>query len=49
LEAGFFAHKSRIQLENLINSQSIENVIDFWRAAANIGIGRDLTIFIRPT
>lgn len=48
-EAGSLAHMSRIQLSNLINSQSIETVIDFWRAAASIGIGRDLTIFIRST
>jgi hypothetical protein len=41
------AHKARIQIENLIHKQPIDNVIQFWSAAAEIGIGRDITAILR--
>lgn len=45
---GKFAHKARVQIENLINEQALDGVLDFWSAAAKIGIGRDITAFLRP-
>ena len=42
------AHHARISIENYIGEQDIENVIDFFEAAAKLGVGRDITIFIRP-
>lgn len=44
---GHAAHRARIQIENLINLQPIEDVIEFWAAAAKIGIGRDITCFMK--
>lgn len=46
--AGKAAHMARVQLENLIHKQPVEDVITFWSAAAKLGIGRDLTAFLRP-
>lgn len=46
---GKAAHKARVQLENLIHKQPIEDVIRFWSAIARLGFGRDITAFIRPT
>lgn len=46
--AGKPAHKARVQIENLIHQQSIEDVLTFWSAAAKLGIGRDITAFLRP-
>lgn len=46
---GKAAHLARVELENLIHSQPIEDVNRFWAAAANLGIGRDITIFLRAT
>jgi 2-polyprenyl-3-methyl-5-hydroxy-6-metoxy-1,4-benzoquinol methylase len=45
---GKAAHKARVQLENLIHEQPIEDVIRFWSAAAKLGFGRGLTAFLRP-
>ena len=42
------AHFARVQIENHIHQQPIKDVIEFWSAAAKIGVGRDLTIFLRP-
>ncbi|NOR86738.1 MAG: methyltransferase domain-containing protein [Bacteroidales bacterium] len=42
------AHFARIEIENHIHKQPIKDVIKFWSAAAKIGVGRDLTIFLRP-
>jgi len=44
---GKSAHKARVELENLIHEQSIEDVIRFWSAAAKIGIGRDITAILK--
>jgi len=38
-------HKARIQIENLLSEQPIENVIDFWRSIAKVGMGRCITAF----
>ena len=42
------AHCARVQLENLIGLQSIDNVLNLWRAMAKVGSGRALTAFITP-
>ena len=47
--AGKAAHKARVQIENLISEQPIENVIQFWSSAAKLGLGRDLTVFMKPS
>jgi 2-polyprenyl-3-methyl-5-hydroxy-6-metoxy-1,4-benzoquinol methylase len=46
--AGKAAHKARIQIENLINEQPIDDVIQFWSSVAKIGLGRDITAFLMP-
>ena len=45
---GKAAHKARVQIENLIHGQPIEDVLRFWSATAKFGIGRDVTAFLRP-
>lgn len=45
---GKAAHKARVQIENLIHEQPIEDVIHFWSATAKLGLGRDITAFLRP-
>lgn len=42
------ANKARMQIESLIHEQHVENVIRFWSAAAKLGIGRNITAFLRP-
>lgn len=46
--AGKAAHKARVQLENIIHEQPIEDVLRFWSATAKLGMGRDITAFFRP-
>jgi len=46
--AGKAAHKARVQIENLIHAQPIDDVIAFWASAAKLGLGRDITAFLRP-
>jgi 2-polyprenyl-3-methyl-5-hydroxy-6-metoxy-1,4-benzoquinol methylase len=45
---GKSAHMARVQIENLIHEQPVEDVIRFWSAAAKLGLGRDITAFLRP-
>ena len=45
---GKAAHRARVQLENVIHSQPIEYVLQYWSVAAKLGIGRDITAFLRP-
>jgi 2-polyprenyl-3-methyl-5-hydroxy-6-metoxy-1,4-benzoquinol methylase len=45
---GKAAHNARIQIENVISKQPIEEVIQLYRSFAKIGLGRNLTIFLRP-
>lgn len=42
------AHKARVQIENLLHQKQIEDVVQFWSAAAKLGVGRDITVFLRP-
>ncbi|MBL1140624.1 MAG: class I SAM-dependent methyltransferase [Proteobacteria bacterium] len=42
------AHRSAVQIENLISKKPIEQVLDFWRSVAQVGIGRNLTSFFIP-
>lgn len=44
---GKSAHIARVQIENYIQLQPAEDVIAFWSAMAKVGVGRDLTIFLR--
>ena len=41
------AHKSRVQIENLIHEQPIDVVINFWSAMAKAGLGRNITAFLQ--
>jgi 2-polyprenyl-3-methyl-5-hydroxy-6-metoxy-1,4-benzoquinol methylase len=45
---GKASHKARVQIENFIHEQPIEDVLRFWSATAKLGIGRDITAFLRP-
>lgn len=45
---GKAAHRARVQIENVLHQQPIDEVIKFWSAAASLGIGRDITAFLRP-
>jgi 2-polyprenyl-3-methyl-5-hydroxy-6-metoxy-1,4-benzoquinol methylase len=45
---GKAAHKARVQIENFINEQPIDNVIQFWSSAAKLGLGRDITAYLTP-
>ena len=46
--AGKAAHNARVQIENIIHEQPIEDALRFWSATAKLGIGRDITAFLRP-
>lgn len=46
---GKAAHNARIQIENYIHKQPIEDVLRYWSAAANLGIGRNITAFLQRT
>lgn len=46
---GKSAHYARVQIENAIHQQPMEDVIRFWSAAAQLGVGRDITVFLQPT
>ena len=45
---GKAVQRARVQLENVIHSQPIENVLHYWSIAAKLGIGRSITAFLRP-
>ncbi len=44
---GKAAHRARVQIESLINRQSISDVVSYWAAAGRLGIGRDITAFFK--
>ncbi len=46
---GKAAHLARVQIENMIHTQPVEAIVEFWAAAAKVGIGRDLTVFLKPS
>jgi 2-polyprenyl-3-methyl-5-hydroxy-6-metoxy-1,4-benzoquinol methylase len=43
---GKFAHRARVDLENIIQTQNPTHVMEFWSSLANIGMGRNLTAFL---
>jgi 2-polyprenyl-3-methyl-5-hydroxy-6-metoxy-1,4-benzoquinol methylase len=43
---GKAAHNARVQIENLIHRQPIDDVLNFWSSAARLGLGRDITAFL---
>jgi 2-polyprenyl-3-methyl-5-hydroxy-6-metoxy-1,4-benzoquinol methylase len=45
---GKAAHNARVQIENVIHARPIDDVIAYWAATATLGLGRDITAFIRP-
>lgn len=45
--AGKSAHRARVQLENLIHNQPMDLVVKFWSNAGRLGIGRDITAFLK--
>lgn len=45
---GKAAHHARVALENLIQQQAMPDILNFWCALADIGMGRNITAFIRP-
>jgi 2-polyprenyl-3-methyl-5-hydroxy-6-metoxy-1,4-benzoquinol methylase len=45
---GKAAHRARLHIENLLHSAPIDRVLDFWTAAARLGVGRNFTAFLRP-
>lgn len=45
---GKAAHRARVQLENLIHTRPVGDAIQFWSALAKLGLGRNLTAFLRP-
>jgi 2-polyprenyl-3-methyl-5-hydroxy-6-metoxy-1,4-benzoquinol methylase len=45
---GKAAHYARVQIENLVHAQPINAVVDFWAAAGKLGIGRNITAFLKP-
>ena len=45
---GKAAHNARIQIENLISQAPIADVILLYKSFAKLGLGRNLTIFLRP-
>jgi len=45
---GKAAHKARVQIENIINTQPMGDVIAFWSSAAKLGLGRNITAFLMP-
>lgn len=40
------AHQARVQIENMIHTQSIDASVEFWAAAGKLGVGRNLTAFL---
>lgn len=42
------AHKARVEIENYIHEQPMEDVLRFWSSVAKLGIGRNITAFLRP-
>jgi 2-polyprenyl-3-methyl-5-hydroxy-6-metoxy-1,4-benzoquinol methylase len=42
------AHHARISIENMLHNSPLDNVINFYRAAASLGVGRDITVVAKP-
>src|SRR3546814_10837593 len=41
-------HQARVQIENLIHEQPTQACVDFWAAAGRLGVGRNISAFLRP-
>lgn len=46
---GKAAHHARVQIENLVHERPIDDVVRLWSAMAKLGLGRDITAFLRST
>jgi hypothetical protein len=46
-EAGKYCHLARVQIENLIDQNSMPDVLLFWSSMAALGMGRNLKIFLQ--
>lgn len=42
------AHRARLMLENMIGEASLNKANNFYRALADVGLGRNLTAFLQP-
>ena len=40
------AHNARVELECLLDKQDIGSVLNLWRSLGQVGIGRDITVFL---
>lgn len=45
---GKSAHRARVQIENMLHKQAIDEVLNLFSALAKLGLGRNITIFLRP-
>jgi 2-polyprenyl-3-methyl-5-hydroxy-6-metoxy-1,4-benzoquinol methylase len=43
---GKSAHLARIKIENMLHQNDVSDIIGFYRSAAKLGVGRDLTIVV---
>ena len=46
-EAGVYAHKSRVEVDNFLFSQGIEKYINYYEANAKIGFGRQIIAYVK--
>lgn len=46
--AGKPAHFARVKIENMLHDRPVADVVAFWSSLARLGIGRNLTVFLRP-
>ena len=49
IKAGKLAYNAKVQIENLLAEQPVDDVVDLWRSLAKVGAGRNLTAFITPS
>ncbi|WP_445397080.1 class I SAM-dependent methyltransferase [Zobellella sp. An-6] len=47
IRQGKAAHQARIQLENIMHQKSIADACYFWEAAGRLGVGRNITVFLK--
>jgi hypothetical protein len=38
------AHSARISIENMLHTAPLDRVLEFYRASATLGVGRDITV-----
>ena len=44
---GKAAYMAKVQIENMIHTQPLERIIEFWTAAAKLGLGRNITAILQ--